>query len=54
MKSEEKHIRRIRFSEKQLDDYRAYFSDISFHRFVTIAVENEILRKRKEAIDTTF
>jgi hypothetical protein len=54
MKSNEKHIRRIRFSEKQLEGYRSYFSDISFQRFVANAVENEIRRKQKKRLVLPF
>jgi post-segregation antitoxin (ccd killing protein) len=54
MKTQENHVRRIRISEKQLEAYRAYFCDISFQKFVDMAIDNEIRRKQKKRLRLLF
>jgi hypothetical protein len=54
MKTQENPIRRIRITEKQLEAYRAYYPDISFQKFVDMAIDNEIRRKQKKRLRSPF
>lgn len=54
MENQQKHVRRIRFSEKLLDDCRTYFPGITIQRLVENALENEIRRKQKKRLILPF
>jgi hypothetical protein len=49
-----KVVKRLKFSEYIIKNYRDYFSQISFQKFVENAVENEIRRKHKKRLRSPF
>ena len=49
-----KAVKRLRFSEEDIESLRSYYPGLSVQKIVENAVQNEIRRKQKKRLKTPF
>jgi len=54
MENIQKVVRRVRISQKLLNECREYFSGITLQKLIENSLENEIRRKQKKRLTTLF